>query len=127
MECELITGRTHQIRAQLADAGCLLVGYLARRGETLSQLAARLPRFALRRREVPIPERAGAMETLYRAFPHAELTGDGMRITAGGGSAWLSPMAGQSALRIVAEAPTEEFAAELCDFISQKAKETGHL
>ena len=108
-------------------AGCLVTGYLARRGQTLSQLAARLPRFALRRRELPIPERAGAMEQLCHAFPHAELTGGGMRITAGGGSAWLAPMAGRSALSIVAEGPTEEFAAELCDFISQKAKESGHL
>ena len=67
------------------------------------------------------------MEALYRAFPHAELEGDGLRVTAGGGSAWLSPMAERSALSIIAEGPTEEFAAELCDFISEKAKETGHL
>ena len=39
----------------------------------------------------------------------------------------LSPMAERSALSIIAEGPTEEFAAELCDFISEKAKETGHL
>ncbi len=108
-------------------AGCLIAGYLVRRGQSLTQLAARLPRFALRRRELPLTSRAGAMEALYRAFPHAELEGDGLRVTAGGGSAWLSPMAERSALSIIAEGPTEEFAAELCDFISEKAKETGHL
>lgn len=107
---------------------CLLAAHLARTGQTLAQLAARLPRFALRLHELPLTgDRGAVMEALSQAFPQAENMGEGIRVRLGEGSVWLAPMTARASLQIRAEGPTEEFAAELCDIITQKVKDGGHL
>ena len=83
---------------------------------------------ALYRQELSLTEgRAQGMEQISKAFPQAEDMGEGLRIRLGEGWVWLAPMAGRSALRLQAEASTQEFAAELCDIISEKVKNKGRL
>lgn len=102
-------------------AACLIGAYLAQSGQTLDRLMSRLPKIALYCQELPLTMgRAQAMERLSRAFPQAENMGEGLRVQLGGGWVWLAPMADRCALRLRAEAATQEFAAELCDVISQK-------
>ncbi|MCD7761539.1 MAG: NTP transferase domain-containing protein [Clostridiales bacterium] len=109
-------------------AACLVLGHLARTGQSLTRLAARLPRFALRTREIPLETGRGrAMDGLTRDFPHAESSGEGVHIPVGEGSVWVAPVSGRSALSLRAEGPSDEFAAELCDFITEKAKQQKHL
>ena len=94
-------------------AACLIAAHLAETGQSLAR---------------PLTGgRAQAMEQLSRAFPQAEDMGEGLRIRLGEGWVWLAPMAGRSALRLQAEASTQEFAAELCDIISEKVKNKGRL
>lgn len=109
-------------------AACLIAAHLAETGQSLARLAARLPQVALYRQELPLTEgRAQAMEQLSKAFPQAEDMGEGLRIRLGEGWVWLAPMAGRSALQLQAEASSQEFAAELCEIISQKVKNKGRL
>ncbi|MCC8181552.1 MAG: hypothetical protein LIO45_01010, partial [Clostridiales bacterium] len=109
-------------------AACLVLGHLARTGQSLTRLAARMPRFALHTREIPLETgRGSAMEALNRDFPHAQSTGEGLRIPVGEGSVWLAPVSGRSALSLRAEGPSQEFAAELCDIITEKVKQQKHL
>lgn len=111
-----------------AAAACLIAAHLAETGERLSRLAARLPHVALYRQELPLTMgRAQAMERLSKAFPQAEDMGEGLRVRLGEGWVWLAPMENRCALRLQAEASTQEFAAELCDIISQKIKNRGRL
>ncbi|MCD7802441.1 MAG: NTP transferase domain-containing protein [Clostridiales bacterium] len=109
-------------------AACLVLGHLARTGQSLTRLTARLPRFALHTREIPLATgRGSAMDGLTRDFPHARSAGEGLRIPVGEGSVWVAPVSGRSALSLRAEGPSQEFAAELCDFITEKAKQRKHL
>lgn len=104
-------------------AACLIAAHLAETGQTLERLVSRLPRLALYQQELPLEGgRAGAMERVIRAFPQAENMGEGLRVALGEGWVWLAPLAERSALRLRAEASTQEFAAELCEIISQKIK-----
>ncbi|MCD8383071.1 MAG: NTP transferase domain-containing protein [Clostridiales bacterium] len=109
-------------------AACLVLGHLARTGQSLTRLTARLPRLALRTREIPLETGRGrAMDALARDFPRARSTGEGVRIPVGEGSVWLAPVSGRSALSLRAEGPSEEFATELCDIITEKVKQQKHL
>ena len=49
------------------------------------------------------------------------LQGDGLRLRSGQGWVYLAPLARRSALRVVAEGPDLELAAELCDFYAHQA------
>ncbi|MCD7945509.1 MAG: hypothetical protein LUF81_02705 [Clostridiales bacterium] len=105
-----------------------MLGHLARTGQSLTRLAARLPRFALRTREIPVERGRGrAMDGLTRDFPQARSVGEGLRIPVGEGSVWVAPVSGRPALSLRAEGPSDEFAAELCDVITEKAKQQKHL
>lgn len=119
--CEC-TRRLLPLRSGIA-AACLIAAYLAESGQTLERLLSRLPKIALFQQELPLTQgRARAMEQFSQAFPQAEDMGEGMRVHLGEGWVWLAPMATRSALWLRAEASTQEFAAELCDVISEKIK-----
>ena len=49
--------------------------------------------------------------------------GEGLRLRTGSGWVYLTPIARRSALRVIAEGPDLELAAELCDFYAGRAAE----
>ena len=65
-------------------------------------------------------DRGRVMQALAREQSR-HTDGDGIRVRAGGGWVYLSPMARRSALRIMAEGPDLELAAELCDLYAGRA------
>lgn len=90
-------------------------------GQKLESLVAKTPRFSAWRREVPLTaDRGRVMQALAREQSR-HTDGDGIRVRAGGGWVYLSPMARRSALRIMAEGPDLELAAELCDLYAGRA------
>lgn len=103
---------------------CYLVHALARSGERLEQLVARLPGCVLRTAEVELTSGRGQlMEALHRVYPNAENLGSGIRIKVGGGAVYLVPRNRYSALRIAAEAANAEAAEELCSFVKAQTKQ----
>ncbi len=48
-------------------------------------------------------------------------SGEGLRLRTGSGWVYLTPLARRSALRVMAEGPDLELAAELCDFYAGRA------
>ena len=90
-------------------------------GQKLESLVAKTPRFSAWRREVPLTsDRGRVMQALAREQSR-RCDGDGLRVRAGGGWVYLTPMARRSALRILAEGPDLELAAELCDRYAGRA------
>lgn len=49
--------------------------------------------------------------------------GEGLRMRTGSGWVYLTPITRRSALRVIAEGPDLELAAELCDFYAGRAAE----
>lgn len=92
-------------------------------GQKLESLVAKTPRFSAWRREVPLSsDRGRVMQALARE-QNRRVEGEGLRVRTGGGWVYLSPMARRSALRILAEGPDLELAAELCDQYAGRALE----
>ena len=60
------------------------------------------------------------MQALAREHARAP-QGEGLRMRTGSGWVYLAPLARRSALRVVAEGPDLELAAELCDFYAGRA------
>jgi mannose-1-phosphate guanylyltransferase/phosphomannomutase len=109
-------------------AACLLCRRLAQTGETISHLTQQLPACVMRQAEIELSAGRGhAMERFAQEFPQAESTGDGLRIKMGSGSVFIAPRSRLSALKISAEAGNAEIAHELCDFISNRARELDSL
>ena len=93
-------------------------------GESLEALMSKTPRFSARKREISLSsDRGRVMQELAREHSR-ELGGDGLRIRTGNGWVYLVPLARRSALRIVAESPDMELAAELCDFYAGRCART---
>ena len=91
-------------------------------GEKLEGLAARTPRFSAWKREVPLQSGRGQiMQALLRETGSRPDGGEGLRVRRGGGWVYLKPMARRPALRVLAEGPDMETAAELCDFFAGEA------
>lgn len=92
-------------------------------GQKLESLVTKTPRFSAWRREVPLTsDRGRVMQALAREQDRCP-DGEGLRVRSGGGWVYLSPMARRSALRIIAEGPDLELAAELCDWYAGRAAE----
>ena len=108
---------------QAPAAAVRICSRMAVSGQKLEALAAKAPRFSAWRREVSLAsDRGKVMQALAREQARTP-TGEGLRMRTGNGWVYLTPMARRSALRIVAEGPDLELAAELCDFYAGRAAE----
>ena len=84
-------------------------------GQKLESLVAKTPRFSAWRREVPLTSDQGQVMRELAREQTARVAEDGIRVRSGGGWVYLRPAARRAALRILAEGPDLELAAELCD------------
>lgn len=90
-------------------------------GQSLESLISKTPRFHVWKREVPLSaDRGRVMQALAREQSRGR-GGEGLRVRTGNGWVYLTPLARRAALRIVAEGPDLELAAELCDFYAGRA------
>ena len=108
-----------------AFAAARIAARMGATGEKLEALAARTPRFSAWKREVPLHSSRGqVMQALLRETGVRPDGGEGIRVRRGNGWVYLTPMARRAAVRVLAEGPDLETAAELCDFF---AGETARL
>ncbi len=111
----------------LRDASFAAVRICARMavtGESLEALMNKTPRFAARKREIPLSaDRGRVMQALAQEHSR-ELAGEGLRIRTGNGWVYLVPLTRRRALRVVAESPDMELAAELCDLYAGQCART---
>lgn len=106
-----------------AFCAALLCAHLMERGESLSELDRRAPRFSAARREVPLRgSRGDVMQALYEAEPGAQQAGEGLRLPIGDGWVYIAPLIRRSSLRVVGESFDTETAQELCNFYAEKAQ-----
>ncbi len=98
-------------------AACRICARMGLTGERLRALTGKLPPFRTASREVPLSGGRGAvMQAIAGAHPAARSAGEGLRLRTGGGWVYMTPLTRRSALKVVAEGPDTETAAELCDF-----------
>lgn len=98
-------------------AAARLCARMAVSGERLERLSAKTPHFSSWSREIPLSrERGEIMRELAAQAGKDARVGTGLRLHSRGGWVYLVPLARRSALKVVAEGPDLELAAELCDF-----------
>jgi mannose-1-phosphate guanylyltransferase/phosphomannomutase len=103
-----------------ASAAVRICSRMARSGEKLWELLAMTPRFSAWKREIPLTaRRAQVMEALAKEG-RGGAWGEGLRLRMGGGYVSCTPLARREALRVLAEGPDLELAAELCDQYAAK-------
>ena len=108
---------------QAPAAAVRICARMAVSGQKLETLVSKTPRFSSWRREVPLSsDRGRVMQALAREQSRKP-SGEGLRMRTGSGWVYLTPIARRSALRITAEGPDLELAAELCDFYADRAAE----
>ncbi len=106
-------------------AACRIYGRMAASGERLRDLAERLPRFSVERREVPLHGgRAAVMARLAREQFNQVPGEQGLHLRMGAGWVSILPMSRRAALRITAEGEDAEMAAELCAVFERKVRQT---
>lgn len=89
-------------------------------GQTLESLGGKTPRFQSWKREVPLlSDQQEVLDGLLRGRPGDAQ--EGARLRTDKGWVYLYPLPGRSALRVVAEGPDLELAAELCDLYAGRA------
>ena len=90
-------------------------------GQKLETLISKTPRFNAWKREVPLEsDRDRVLEALARE-QGCPPRGEGLRLHTGGGWVYLAPRKDRPALRVMAEGPDLELAAELCDLYAGRA------
>ena len=108
---------------QAPAAAVRICARMAVSGQKLEALVAKTPRFSSWKREVPLSsDRGRVMQALARENAR-QSAGEGLRMRTGSGWVYLTPIARRSALRITAEGPDLELAAELCDFFAKQTAE----
>ena len=96
---------------------------LTEAGLTLQSWREQMPPVSRRSRSVPVaPGHTGRiLRAMARRERGAEL-GGGVRFRRGDGWAWVCPDEGRARFRVVAEAASEEYARELCDFCERELR-----
>lgn len=108
---------------QAPAAALRICSRMAISGQKLETLIAKTPRFTSWKREVPLAsDRGRVMQALAREHAR-QPAGEGLRMRTGNGWVYLTPVARRSALRVIAEGPDLELAAELCDFYAGRTAE----
>lgn len=102
-------------------AACLLCRRMAQTGETLSRLLEQLPPCYCKREQLTLND-PHILQRLSARYPQAESSGDGIRISLGGGNIFVEPNSQLSTLRIAAEAHSTEAATELCSLLCEQAR-----
>ncbi len=104
-------------------AALAALGALARAGLTLADWRRAMPSVSRRSRSVPIPaaQTGRVLRAMAQRERGAEL-GGGMRLRRDGGWAWICPDERRPEFRVVAEAASEEYARELCDFCEREIR-----
>lgn len=99
---------------------CARMGTAAQK---LTALMAKTPRFTARKREVPLSVRQDLVVEALAREANWTVRGEGLRVRTGDGWVYLAPLPRRAALKVVAEGPDLELAAELCDFYAGRAAE----
>lgn len=94
---------------------------MAASGQTLEMLLGKTPRFHGWQREIPIRSDRGQVMQALAGECGRETEGEGLRVRTSSGWVCLTPMSRRPALRVLAEGPDLELAAELCDFYAGRA------
>lgn len=111
-----------------AFAAARLCARMALTGERLEQLAAKTPCFSSWKREISLSrDRGEIMRELAAQAGRDALAGEGLRLRSRGGWVYVVPLARRSAVKIVAEGPDLELAAELCDFYAGQVSKLDRL
>lgn len=108
---------------QAPAAAVRICARMAISGQKLEHLTSKTPRFSSWRREVPLTSDRGRVMQALAQENARNPVGEGLRMRTGNGWVYLTPLARRSALRIMAEGPDLELAAELCDFYAGRAAE----
>lgn len=103
-----------------AFAAVRIMSRMSLTGESLEHLAAKTPRFSIRKREVYLKEEQGRVMTELAREHNLSSDGEGLRIRTGNGWVYLVPLIRRSSVRILAESPDMELAAELCDLYANR-------
>lgn len=103
-------------------AAVRIVSRMALSGETLEELMAKTPRFSVRKREIPLnADQKQLLGALAQAHGGA-VEGAALRVRTGNGWVCLSASSRRQAIRILAESPDLELAAELCDLYAGRVQ-----
>ena len=105
------------------DAAARICARMAVSGQRLEALMAKTPRFSAWEREVPLSQNGERVLRILAREGRCTREGAGLRLRTGDGWVHLVPLARRSALRVVAEGPDLELAAELCDFFARRAEQ----
>lgn len=90
-------------------------------GQRLERLVAKTPRFSACRREVSLAAGGERVLSALAEEPGSRREGAGLRLRTGEGWVYLSPSPSRPVLRVLAEGPDLELAAELCDRFARLA------
>lgn len=100
---------------------------LARRGETLAELRARMPRFASVTREILLTcDRGAAMKKMAAACSEMAVEfAEGLRLSTDRGWVHIAPCHDRPALKIKTESQNAEIAEQLCADFERRARDAG--
>lgn len=121
----VIYPQAHYGRDSLVGMG-LILQYLAESGESISALAASLPRYYLVKRRINCPEdkKEKVLETIERKFAGEKLErGDGIKVIRENSWAHIRPSGTEPVIRVFAEARTKKEAKGIADSVLREIEE----
>lgn len=103
-----------------AFAAVRIMSRISLTGESLKHLTAKTPGFSTRKREIHLNTDQNQVMTRLAQEYNLQPDGEGLRIRAENGWVYLTPLIRRPSVRILAESPDMELAAELCDLYTSR-------